>query len=195
MGSPAMAPLFKQADHAPWKHEHCKFLLSLQLKFCPFHLVTPKWILPFSVFLSIKFSCMPASESSSYFLGPMPFPLHPLQRHGSRNKHLGSKGTQDLLSVPWHQQELWWLADGLHLITYYPHLYKESQIAQLHCSSPVRKSRMSTIGSSHRIIESQNHQGWKRPTGSPSPTIHTSPIVLIKPWLSTQTFLEHLQVR
>ena len=149
-------------------------------------MVIPKWIHPFSVFLSIKISCMPASESSSYFLGPMPFSLHPLQRHGSRNKHLGSKGPQDLLSVPWHQQELWWLADGLHLITYYPHLYKESQIAQLHCSSPVRKSRMSTIRPSHRIIESQNHQGWKRPTGSPSPTIHPSPMVLTKPCPSTQ---------
>ena len=43
------------------------------------------WILPFSVFLSIKFSCSSATDSSSSFLRTMPFPLHPLQRHGSRN--------------------------------------------------------------------------------------------------------------
>ena len=30
-------------------------------------------------------------------------------------------------------------------------------------------------------IESQNHQGWKRPTGSSSPTIPPSSMVLIKP--------------
>ena len=37
----------------------------------------------------------------------------------------------------------------------------------------------------HRI-ESQNHRGWKRPTESPSPTIHPSPIVLTKPCPTTQ---------
>jgi len=34
------------------------------------------------------------------------------------------------------------------------------------------------------IRESENHQGWKRPTVSPSSTIHPSPIVLTKPWVS-----------
>ena len=34
--------------------------------------------------------------------------------------------------------------------------------------------------------KSQNHQDWKRPTGSPSPTSHPSPIVLLKPCPSTQ---------
>ena len=38
----------------------------------------------------------------------------------------------------------------------------------------------------HRIIESQNHQGWKRPTRSASPTVHPSPMVLIKPCPSIQ---------
>ena len=36
------------------------------------------------------------------------------------------------------------------------------------------------------FIESKNHQGWKRPAGSPSPTIHPSPIVLTKPCPSVQ---------
>jgi len=36
------------------------------------------------------------------------------------------------------------------------------------------------------FIESQNHEVWKRPTRSPSPTIHPSPIVLTKPCPSTQ---------
>ena len=35
-------------------------------------------------------------------------------------------------------------------------------------------------------MASQNHQGWKRPTGSPSPTIHPSPTVLTKPCPSTR---------
>ena len=40
----------------------------------------------------------------------------------------------------------------------------------------------------NRITESYKLQGWKRPTGSPSPTIHPSPIVLTKPRPSTQRF-------
>ena len=36
------------------------------------------------------------------------------------------------------------------------------------------------------FIESQNHKGWKRPTGSSSPSIHPSPMVLTKPCPSTQ---------
>jgi len=36
----------------------------------------------------------------------------------------------------------------------------------------------------HGIMESLNHQGWKRPTGSSSPTIHLSPIVLTKSHIS-----------
>jgi len=39
---------------------------------------------------------------------------------------------------------------------------------------------------SKMIIESYNHIGWKRPTGSPSPAILPSPTVLAKPRLSTQ---------
>ena len=34
--------------------------------------------------------------------------------------------------------------------------------------------------------ESKNRYGWKRPTGSPSPTIRPSPMVLTKPCPSTQ---------
>jgi len=32
------------------------------------------------------------------------------------------------------------------------------------------------LSASYNNNESQNHQGWKRPTGSPSPTIHPLPI-------------------
>ena len=31
-------------------------------------------------------------------------------------------------------------------------------------------------------LESLNHQGWKRPTRSSSPTVHLSQIVLTKPY-------------
>ena len=83
------------------------------------------WILPFSVFLSIKFSCSSATDSSSSFLRTMPFPLHPLQRHGSRNHPVWSKRPQDLLLQPCHQQQHWCLADSLHLIIKYLHLPKD----------------------------------------------------------------------
>ena len=36
------------------------------------------------------------------------------------------------------------------------------------------------------IIESRSHKGWKRPTGSSSPTIHPSPMVPTKPCPSTR---------
>jgi len=41
--------------------------------------------------------------------------------------------------------------------------------------------RLKQKESFHRIIESKNHEGWIRPTGSPSPTIH-SPFTNVQPF-------------
>ena len=47
----------------------------------------------------------------------------------------------------------------------------------------------------HRIIESQNHQGWKRPLRSSSPTINPTPLCLLNHVLKCHIypFFEHLQ--
>ena len=39
------------------------------------------------------------------------------------------------------------------------------------------------------VTESQNHQGWKRPLRSSSPTIHLSPIFPTQPYPSSKHFL------
>ena len=58
------------------------------------------------------------------------------------------------------------------------------------CSKSAGIQYMNTVPN---FIESQNHQGWKRPTKSSSPTAHLSPMVLTElcPH-SVQLFLEHL---
>ena len=69
-------------------------------------------------------------------------------------------------------------------------------IIQTHTNAKIHMQNLREPGRdyslNHRVIESSrlektlNHQGWKRPTGSSSPTVHQLPIVLTKPCPSTQ---------
>lgn len=110
---------------------------------------------------------MPASDSSSSFRCLKLLPLQPIQRYGSRNERVGSKRaprpplstvslTRALLASRWHSSH-----------TYYLHLYKQSQLGPLHCSSPLRNSRRSPIWSSPitQAFNDDTEQHWPQSSG------------------------------
>lgn len=58
-----------------------------------------------------------------------------------------------------------------------------------HLMCMVKKLNCGSTAQCSWVLQSWNHQGWKRPTPSFSPTIHLSPTVLIKP---CRCFSKHL---
>ena len=115
-------------------------------------------------FLLVKMKLPPKKEAFCYLL------LHFLRRQKAQSQFSSQQTTaRRKIFQPLNPSISWKVVSGMALS--FPCTLEQNRIEQ----NRIEQNRIE-----QKRIES-NHQGWKRPTGSSSPTIHPSPTVLIKP--------------